>query len=176
VPRSRRGFTHPSQRRKTSWSIGPEDIDGGTAASADELWSGGVTLNVPEVTIVRIRGLIRVYLNSAAALADGFEFACGIGLVTNEAFAGGATAIPSPLGDEDWDGWMFHSYGDVRSVSATFATGPNAFSAVFQIDIDSKSMRKWNDGMTLFGKTQWVESGTASTTMHAVSRVLLLLP
>ena len=175
MARSRRGFT-PRSRRATVWSIGPEDIDGGASVSADDLWSGGVSLNIPEATIVRIRGLFRIYLNSATAAADGFEFGIGIGLVTAEAFAAGTTAVPSPLGDEDWDGWMFHHYGDIRSLSGTHSDGVNAVGGVFSIDIDSKAMRKWNDSLVLFGKTQLVESGTASATIHAVSRVLIKLP
>ena len=146
------------------------------SASATAVWSGGVVLAAEsEVTIVRVRGIFRCYLNVAAAVGDGFEGAIGLALVTDEAAAVGATAIPGPLSNEEWDGWMFHHYFDVRTHTTTIADGVNSVGSMFDINIDSKAMRKWNSEQTMVGMIQVVESGTASIVVHARTRMLLKL-
>ena len=175
----RRGSRFPTrsgQRRQTSWGVGPQDVDGGFSASGSSLWSSGIIPLVEGLTIVRIRGVVKVTNATAGVALDGFFGAHGMCIVTNEAFAVGITAVPTPLDDEDWDGWMWHSYFDVRAPTATFADGVNAGAIYSNIEIDSKSMRKIPDGYTLVGVTEVVESGTATCEVQSQTRILFKLP
>ena len=175
-PRGFRGRSTGS-RRKTSWGVGPQEVDGSASASAADLWSSGVILATEdEVTIVRIRGVIRAILGAAGAIGDGFFGAFGIGIATTAAFTAGVTSVPTPLTEEDWDGWMWHSYFDIRSVTATIADGVNAAAASVNVEIDSKAMRKFTGDMTLYGCTEVVESGTATIETQGQTRILVKLP
>jgi len=170
----RRGFPvrNPSRRVKT-WSLGPENVDLSQSGSGAQLWSaGGQLANETQITILRLRGFQKITLLTATAAGDGFFGATGFGLVTNEAFAIGVTAVPSPLSEEEWDGWLFHTYWGVQ---AAVAAGVDTFGTSFNLEIDSKAMRKWSDGYTLIGINDVVEKGTAVVEYQGSSRLLALL-
>ncbi len=173
---SRGSRFRPTARRSTSWSIGVAEVDGGFTTSAASLWSATAVPTVEGLTIIRTRGLVRSILASASAVGDGFFGAHGIGIVTDEAIAAGVSAVPSPLSDEDWEGWLWHAYFDVRAVTATIADGVNAAGYSMVQEIDSKAMRKLPSGMTLFGITEVTESGTAVLEVQAQTRTLLKNP
>ena len=48
-----------------------------------------------------------MFLSAATSALDGFNGAFGIGLVTRQALAVGVSAVPTPLDEEDWDGWLY---------------------------------------------------------------------
>ncbi len=162
-------------RRPTDWGLGPEQ-DGliAIAANATVLWSAGVVPVATVFTIMRIRGYVSVWLEASAGIGDGFAFAHGIYMMDSDSFAVGVTAALDPIGDADSDQWIWHSFGDVRTITATIADGVNAGSVYNRIEIDSKAMRKGFDSeRVLVGVTQFVETGTATVEMHADSRVLV---
>ena len=167
-------FPRPSQspKRLTTWSKGPDEVDRTTTGSGQVIWSLGLVPLQSGLTIVRIRGMMSLTLTVATAIGDGFVGASGICLVSDEATAIGATAVPGPISEADWDGWMWHQFWDVRAVTATIADGVNAHGASKVLEIDSKAMRKLPDGWTLIGVTEVVESGTASVEIQAKTRML----
>ncbi len=172
-----RGFQQRGPRRKTVWAVGPQEVDRNVTSSTSVLWSAGVILtDQSEVTIVRIRGIITATLITVAATGDGFFGAYGIGLVTTSAAQAGIASIPTPLTEESWDGWMWHTYFDVRSSTATIADGVNAFGAVSRTIIDTKAMRKFTNDMTLVGVTEVVESGASNVEFQGQARMLVKLP
>jgi len=124
------------------------------------------------VTIVRIRGHFQLFLTLVTAVGDGFHGAIGIGVFTNEAFASGAAAIPGPLTDADYDGWMYHQFIDVHGITLTEADGSNAVVMVQAGEIDSKAMRIQEDSQTLLGLIEVGEEGTAAAEFWADTRVL----
>ena len=168
--RSNRG-----QRRPVSWAVGPQDAGGTISTSGKTIWSSSISESVAdEKTIVRIRGGGRILLKTAAAAGDGFLVALGICVAESVAATLGVTALPGPLTDSDWDGWMWHKVLFCQSVTATIADGVNASSASVQYDIDSKAMRKWDQGAQLvIGMIETTELGTASMEHNASSRMLL---
>ena len=171
-----RGSRFPRRSaRSTSWELGPSEVNGGFTLSGAALWAGTVTTSLPKSTLIRLRGLVRVTLLTAGSAGDGFFGAYGIGLFTKEAVAIGVTAVPTPLSDENWDGWIWHSYWDVRSTTATIADGVNAGGVVKDVDIDSKAMRIWTDEYTLLGVSEAVESGVATCEIQGSSRALIKL-
>ncbi len=121
--------------------------------------------------MVRIRGLVEITLTTADAIGAGFHGALGIAIISNEAFAAGVTAVPSPTDDLDFP-WFWHSFFSVRTVTATIADGANAQGLVTRIEIDNKSMRKQTSGETMVGVIDQIESTNAVFEMHATTRVL----
>jgi len=163
-----------SHRRATSWLVGPQARDESVSITGLSLWTLGVLNLGEDVTVVRTRGLFSAFLRSATAVGDGFFGAVGIGIVTQKSFAIGSTAMPGPLTEVDWEGWLFHSFFDIRAVTATIADGVNAVKTVLQMEIDSKAMRKFEGDSTvsMFGMVEVVESGTSVMEYHAEVRQL----
>ena len=132
------------------------------------------------VTIVRIRGSWSAYLEAANVANDHFDtLAVGIGIVTAAAFAIGVTALPSPLAEIGWEGWIYHEM--ISGLAAIVTTGSetwgNAGSASFRGVIDSKAMRKIGSDEVLFGIVEVEnEAGAVSAQFDARTRVLVKLP
>ena len=173
--RSLRGSNHRSQRRKTAWDLGP----GGTAATAVTdgtaafLGLGGTPI-IPGLTLIRTRGTLQIFQTLATGAGDGFHGAVGIGIVTDKAFAGGIGVVPSPLTDSEDELWLWHTFFDVHSPTATLNTGAGPSS--LRMEVDSKAMRKVAIGEVMFAIVDQVESGTAGMTVFFDSRMLFKLP
>ncbi len=159
-------------RRNTDWSFGPDILVQTVSTSTKLLGTTSLTVTEQQ-TIVRIRGLFHVTLTAAAAADNGFAGAVGIALVNSDAFAQGINSIPGPVTDAHWDAWMFHSFFDVRSITATIADGVNAVAVEQRVPIDSKAMRKWDPAETLIIMAEFVETGTATARVNADMRMLL---
>ena len=176
---ARRGFSHRSrQRRLTEWGDGP----GGTVVtqftgSAITIIGAGVVALVGGLTIVRIRGLFRMMLQgTVGATGDGFQGALGMCVVSEDAFAVGATAIPDPVTDLSWDGWMYHQILSVHSPTAGASGLEGAQSTEQSFNIDGKAMRKFDESDVLVAIVQLVEAGTVVADVWMDSRVLVKLP
>ncbi len=164
-------------RRKTSWELGP----GGTAttsvsASVAGFLGSAVSLvsGVAATTVVRIRGQFDIYMTLATAANDGFQGAIGIGLATTQAVAAGIASVPTPItdaGDENWLFWHVVSVHNPQASSVAFAR-----SSFQSLIVDSKAMRKFEDGMSLYAAFELVEIPAASAEMFFDSRMLLKLP
>ncbi len=173
MPRGR-AFQRPSRdsRRLTSWARGVFETDETViSASGTFLWAGGSVLGTESrVTIVRTRGLVTAFIKGPGiADGDGFSGAHGIGIVSSDAFAAGA--VPDPLVDQSWPGWLWHSFFEIRDPDVSNAA-TRSFQGVSSIVIDSKAM--WKQGLdeTLFGASEFVEIGGANMVIRADCRVL----
>ena len=178
MPRGRysRGSYPARQRRLTAWELGPGFTDGssqGFTASTSTIIGSGVTPVDPNLTVVRLRGYVELIMQAATAAVDGFSYGIGIGIVTADAFSVGVTAVPNPIDDADWPGWIWHKLG---ALSAPVAGGFGATPSDNQIiEIDSKAMRKFRLNETLFTTVQVFETGTAIMAVRSMTRVLLKL-
>ena len=126
------------------------------------------------LTTVRIRGQMSVWLEVVTAVGDGFlEVGFGICNVSENAFGVGATAVPSPLDDIGWDGWMWHQLlSPVLGFSVTEGENTGPLSQV-RFDIDSKAMRKLKASDVTIGVGQVSgEVGTATLQFIADTRIL----
>ena len=171
-----RAFQRPGRtRRSVLWGFGPQEVDGAFTASNTAIWSAGITTALGEITIMRTRGRVRSILTAAGSPGDGYRGAHGIAVVQDQAFGIGLTAVPNPLDEADWDGWLWHSFFDVCAVMGTIADGVNAVGCISDIEIDSKAMRKWGSNQTIMGITQVVESGVAVLEVFADTRMLAKL-
>ena len=168
------------QRRKTAWTEGPFGR-ATLSVAGSTLYATGQQAIVDGLTIVRIRGDFNAGLTSAAAVADGFDrIGVGMCIVNENAFGVGVTAIPSPLADMSWDGWIWHrtlSLVGMGIIAGGAADDAPLAPAAARFEIDGKAMRKWKNTDVLVGVVEVAdEIGTATIRTMLVSRVLAKLP
>ena len=128
-------------------------------------------------TIVRIRGEIVLWLSLVTAIGDGFtNIGMGIGIVSADAFAAGASAVPGPTSDITWPGWMWNfQMGPLIGLSTTESENTGQLSMV-RIPIDTKAMRKISLNEVVFGMVEsGVEVGTAAVDFGMRTRSLYKL-
>ena len=162
-------------RRKTSWELGPFGSVGFTAASTSLIpTSSQATL--PGLTLIRTRGELNVALSTVTTALDGYSrIGAGIGIVSENAAGVGVSAVPSPLVDINWDGWLWYWTGSIFGVSTTVTNSEGP--ANVRIPIDSKAMRKWKETDVLVGVFEVdTEVGSAIGTAKLNTRVLVKLP
>ena len=166
-----------SNRRKTGWSGGPQEAGASLTAAGAALWSVGSAINEDGLTQVRLRGEYTAFLSVVTTIGDGFSaMAVGMCYVLENAFGIGITAVPTPLADIAWDGWLYHRlHGNIFGQSTTeLATGP---IDAFRVEIDSKAMRKTRFSDILVGVVELgTETGTATLVFGGQTRVLDKLP
>ena len=123
-------------------------------SSADQGWvvvSAGAKLlsqssaGLGNTTIVRVRGQLSVKPNISTADQD-IVGAYGIGIVSDQAFAAGATSLSGPWSDSDWGGWLVWMPISMRY---EFQDGTGALITSVSQVIDSKAMRKVQMNETL---------------------------
>ena len=173
---NRFGFRPTSSRgprRVMQWDTGPfSSVIQSATANGTTLIDTGVEASEP-LTTVRIRGELTIWLEVVTTIGDGFTvYHAGIGIVTADAFAQGAGSMPTPGGDDDWPGWMWHHSGAALIGLETTEVARGPLSAV-RIPIDSKAMRKIGTNEVQFGAVQFggeVGAATASFVMN--TRVL----
>lgn len=171
----RRGFPQGRQtrsRRQVIWGNGPLGLPLAISTTGTVHGTGVVLAAELKATIVRLRGMLDVNLLTASAVGDGFDGALGIGIVTDEAFAAGAASTPDPVTEADWDGWLYHTFFHVHAAAGADMTGPMSH---FRIPIDSKAMRIWTEGNTLFPSVEVVLDGTSTAEVWFDTRLLVKL-
>ena len=168
--------TSSGVRRATAWSSGPRQIPVGLTAAGAQLWAVGSQSTLSGLTLIRVRGEFTAVLDVVTAIGDGFErIAVGMCIVSENAFDAGVTAVPSPITDIGWDGWLYHRLlGQFRG-SSTTELGRSPMEAV-RIEMDSKAMRKFKQTDVLIGVVELApETGAATLTFSATTRLLTKL-
>ena len=171
------------QRRKTSWQPGTgRDAPTTVSGTGKSILNLGIEFLQDGLTIVRTRGELLLYLESTVAGRDGFAGSFGIGVASAQAVAIGATALPGPSTDTDWDGWYYHTIMALRSIdlinsdAATAEDFGNVVTSALRLPVDSKAMRKVGINQVAFAMIEVTEVGTAVMQVNWNSRHLLKLP
>jgi len=174
VARLRSGFDRGRRpRRMVQWTNGPGDETSRAFVATGLVILGlGIETGTQKFTITRIRGVLTFTLNTIAALANGFRFTYGIGIVSSDAFSVGVTAIPNPQDDMDWP-WMYHGFTSMLSPTGTLSDIGSA--AVVRIPVDVKAMRILNLNEVVFMAVDAAEVGSATASAQFDSRMLLKL-
>jgi len=167
------------QRRRTGWEEGPGIQDAGApvsiSGSSSQILGTAQAATTDGLTIVRTRGIIELVQKTATAAGDGFVGAFGIGIASAAAIAVGVTAVPTPITEVEWDGWLYHQFFSVHSFGAQATLDTGGLVPV-RVDIDSKAMRKLDSQEAVYLAFEFVVAGTASMSVFATSRMLLKLP
>jgi len=185
VPRSR-GFRsgRVPQRRSASWEVGPGQVGAQSnfTVSGSILVAQQANVVADGLTLVRLRGRLQIFLSAATAVQNGFAGAFGIAVATTAAVTAGAASVPTPITEQDWEGWLFWTPIILRAPEAIAGnvssdlSGISAVTAVTDMIVDSKAMRKLSDDMSIFGVMELTELGTATALWNFDSRVLVKLP
>ena len=184
MARSSRGrFPRNSPVHRPFWAVGPETAGNGqpipiTSSSAV---LGGVSVGpvLDSLTLIRTRGSFSCHLEAATTQGDGFHGAIGIGMATLAAFTAGVASVPTPITEEDWDGWLYHQYftinagGPIAAATAADQQGVvNATIGALRQEVDSKAMRKIDIDSVFYFCIEVIEFGTAAMDFSFNSRML----
>ena len=176
-----RGFPLRSRvpKRRKGWELGPGDAGRQVvlASATAVIAVSGAQLLQDGLTLLRTRGSLTFLLTGTGSIADGLSGAIGMGIVRLPAFNVGVTAVPTPITEQDWDGWLWWHAFSMRSVTSTIADGANAAGISDRVIIDTKAMRKLDEDDVLYFAIETVdEVSTAVLQWHIDTRVLLALP
>ena len=162
-------------RRQVSWVIGPEGLIAAISAPTNNIFPTGTIAIESGLTLVRTRGELLVYLVTAGgANIEGFRWAFGMCIVTENAAGIGVTAVPGPITDIAWDGWFVYETGQVATQGGTLDQG--SLTSAVRIPIDSKAMRKFKESDVVLGVLEVFEQGADSVmAAHLSSRMLVKL-
>ena len=154
-------------RRQTSWDIGPGGVTQQTLSGIGSVIVGtGATAVTDGLTVIRTRGVLTLRL--VTPTTDGFIGAFGIGTCTLAAFTIGVTAVPTPITEQNWDGWL---YWEAFALLGESTADP---VASLRSVVDSKAMRKLPEDTVLYAAVQaGTEIGTGTMEIQFDSRVLL---
>ena len=167
-----------SQRRRTGWEDGPgrDTVQTAITASANAIATSALVSLEDGLTVARLRGRLEMWLSAADAVNSGFSGAFGIGIATSDAISVGATAVPTPITEQDWDGWLFwQSFGLFAPIGALTAS-TSLDGTQLRMDVDSKAMRKFDENMALYAVVEVGEVASATLQWRFDSRLLLFLP
>jgi len=146
-------------KRETLWIGGPDaDVAITLGVNASTLLSSlnAAALALRPFTIVRVRGIIAIRSDQAAAIEDPAG-AWGLAVVSEQASGIGITAVPTPVTNVSSDLWFaFQFFADSRLFLTSGGQGAQLFT------IDSKAMRKVEDGEDI---VEVAENGSASAGM-----------
>ncbi len=185
MPTSRSGrFRSTSVRHRTSWELGPETAAVGGPQQFDtsrsELAGSFAAVLADGITLVRTRGEVLIFLTTAAAQGDGYHGAFGIAKATAAAITAGVASVPTPITEDNWDGWLYHRYFSILSAgpiavatAAQEALQVNSTTAALRFEVDSKAMRKADIDEGFYAAIEVVEHGTAEAEWTFNSRLLV---
>ena len=160
-----------SSGRKTLWIGSPSLNATVTVANSAVLMSvlNAAALALRPFTVVRTRGHIFVHSDQIGA-SELYDAAYGEIIVSEQASAAGVASVPTPLTD-DASNW--HVY-ERAAGQLDFGTGVGFRDVGHCVDIDSKAMRKVDEGEDLISVMEsGVNSNGVSITVY--TRVLIKL-
>ena len=161
-----------TRRRAVGWEPGPEGILS-PASSTSSLFGTTVVAIIDDITVVRTRGELLFQLLTSSVAQGGFQIGFGMCVVSQNAAGVGATAIPAPIADNQWDGWFVHWQGALKSLGPVTADNIVAVDRTLRVPIDSKAMRKLGETDTIVAMLETIEVGVS--TMHAELRTRILV-
>ncbi len=143
-----------SQRRKTLWLGGTYQGTVVTASGGTLLTSlNAGALALRPFTIVRTRGLVFIRSDQAAAAEDQVG-AYAVATASEQAVAAGVTSLPTPVTDDGSE--LFFVY---QPLMASFESGTGTNKG-WPYVIDSKAMRKVNDGEDVYSVIELSATGS----------------
>ena len=167
-------------RRRIGWEEGPFGIIDVTTAVGSAVFPTAQAATTDGLTLVRIRGELAAFLTASNTQLGGWaQVAVGLCIVSENAATIGATAIPDPLVDIAWDGWLYHKLFLMQSIDALTPSedAGDLGIAVARFDIDNKAMRKMRATDVLVGMVGFgAEVGTATMRLNLATRALFKLP
>ena len=125
-----------------------------------------------------MRGEILLALATVDAALSGFNrIGIGMAVVSENAAGAGSTAVPAPITDIGWNGWLWHWTGALTANSSATTDVATSPAGIVRIPVDSKAMRKFKNMDILICVIEADdEVGTATANMTVNTRILVKLP
>jgi len=163
--------------RRSFWNDQMIDLDiANGVESLISLLSGLGTDIATELTLIRTIIRLDVMSTDPVETNQGIQrLAMGIGVVSNEAFAIGTTAVPdsNTSGEHPARGWVYRTAGAIQINISSGAV----LSEMWRVDEDIRTKRKIDRGDLFMKFANLNVQGTGnSLTVVGVVRCLLLLP
>jgi len=138
-------FSSRAPRRATQWVGSTDETAVTTLAASSAVLDQSFGFSEP-ATIVRVRGALWIASDQLSATERPFG-AIGFATVTDQALAIGITAVPIPILDSPSEQWLLWQpfFTDFTFLNSTGAVTGN----FKRFDLDSKAMRKMNDGTSV---------------------------
>ena len=168
-----RRFVPQRVRRPTFWEGAGLNLTVTTGASVSATVVSEAQLEqVPNPTLVRIRGSLLVLVTAAAATPSSCVAFLGIKVVQAAALAAGAPAVPFTDIGSDWVWWQ--AVGMNLAGGTVAAPNSDGSTIVHRVEIDSKAMRKIKGNEVLvFVAQNVVATSTQTFDVDGGMRVLL---
>ena len=163
-------------KRAVAWSLGPEGTSSFSSSGSVVVPTGTQAL-LNDTTIVRVRGVLTIFLQSASAALDGFVGAFGLAIANENAFNAGIASMNILITDANWNGWLYHTFYQLKAAIGPIADNEPSYpgNQSVRIEVDSKAMRKIKLGDVLYGAYEHTETGTAVLGARFDSRILFKL-
>ena len=173
----RKVFQRAAPRRRSTWEGSAIAASMTTGVQTQQaIVSEALLENVPNPTVVRMRGELLVRVTAAGAAGATARMVMGIKLATASAFAAGGASVESPNTEIGGD-WIWWQSVTMHNAAALVSGSNNDNVGILtRVPIDSKSMRKVkiNEVLILVFHNV-VVGGTQSITVTGTVRVLLKL-
>ena len=164
-----------ARRRETLWFSGVGFSQGLAAPTSVALVASlnAAALALRPFTVIRTRGILRCFSDQQGA-SETYGASYGTAVVSDQATAIGVTAVPTPTVDNGSDLWYVYEFLIGRFI---FADATGLMSVGVERIVDSKAMRKVEDGQDLVQVVEGPSAGvTASgSTIAGFTRTLIKL-
>ena len=173
-----------NQRRSGRFSSGPKRRTTWEGAAFDANIANGVSFvstvvseaileNVPNPTVVRIRGRVHIVGTAIGAAFARTQVAMGIYVADSKAITAGITALELPFTGIGSD-WMWWDTAILESNTSVSPPSVDNLGSHFDIEIDNKAMRKIQPNQALvFVAENNALNSTLTVQVSGVVRVLL---
>ena len=124
-------------------------------------------------TVLRMLGGYTIGATSAPTAVDSVGITVGIGIVSDNAFAVGTTALPAPATSPEFP-WLYWA-SDSLFFSTTSVQGSGSAPANVRRNFDVRSMRKFKPGETLTLIVQYADIAGAPPVTVTTSQTRVLI-
>ena len=179
MPQRRGGHSSGTSRarRPFGWEEGPGGTRFDLAASAVTILTSALAVFEDGLTLTRLRGSLTYAMQSFVNVEDRWTGAFGIGIATSAAVTAGAAAVPTPIAEQGWDGWLFwHAIYVEGTADAEVTAMGQQFLMGERIIVDSKAQRKLRADESIYAAVEIAAGGTPGPLVGFFdSRVLVKL-
>jgi len=160
------------RRRSRRWdSLLPVAVNTATTGT-----QGGSSLafSTPETVVRMIGGGLFTFDASTTDVGDHARMVVVIGVVSSDAAAVGATALPDPITEANYQ-WLYFQELTIHAVSGVTAEWASNAASVHRYSFDIKSQRKLTPGQSLVYYAELASTGAPAVWWIAAETRILIL-
>jgi len=167
-----RGFSKGTRQRKLWRSAGASTTVSSSTNSTTTI-PPDLNDNTHPFTVLRMLGNFVIHPTAVNVLGDRWTFAVGIGVFSQDAIAVGGSALPDPIGDENYPWLYWYSAFFQMSVARRETEGDPSMGT--RVAFDIRSMRKVKPREGLIMVVQYIDESGAPTAQINVAATRVLI-